>query len=241
MTDKELINLFVEYLAGNGNPGLKIDAWPDEENRQSSEIDAIAGPFAIEHSSVDTVPNQRRDSVRFLQVVKTLHDEFDGKLSFRLTLTLPYEGIQTGQNWAAITDALREWVLNEATKLTIGAHRVADIPGVPFEFQAMKRSSNSTGLFFGRFVPKDNTLPIRLKEQLDRKADKLSRYKDKGRITVLLVESDDIALMDDSKMWVALRQAYPKGLPNGVDQIWFADTSIPDESLFTDMTLAVNR
>lgn len=84
-------------------------------------------------------------------------------------------------------------------------------------------------------------LPGRLREQLDRKTGKLSRYKDEGKTTILLVESGDIALMDDSIMWDSLRQAYPSGLPCGVDQIWFADTSIRQEIIFTDMTRAMTR
>ena len=78
-------------------------------------------------------------------------------------------------------------------------------------------------------------------EQLDRKIEKLSPYKNQNKTTILLVESDDIALMDDGIMWDGLGSAYPKGLPEGLDQIWFADTSIPEEVLFTDMTQAVNR
>jgi hypothetical protein len=62
------------YLGRNANPGLKVNARPDEVNRLSSDIDAIAGPFAIEHSSIDTVLNQRRDSAWFLKVVKVLED-----------------------------------------------------------------------------------------------------------------------------------------------------------------------
>ena len=70
LTDKQVISLFVEYLATQGNPGLKVDTWPDEENRQSSDIDAIAGHLAIEHSSFDTIPNQRRNAAWFVQVVR---------------------------------------------------------------------------------------------------------------------------------------------------------------------------
>ncbi len=47
--------------------------------------------------------------------------------------------------------------------------------------------------------------------------------------------------MNDGIMWDALRSAYPDGLPQGVDQIWFADTSILEEILFADMTKAVGR
>lgn len=241
LTDKEIISIFVDYLRRNGNPGLIVDAWPDEGNRQSSDIDAIAGPFAIEHSSVDTVANQRRDSAWFLKAVDGLEGELGGKLLFRLVLTLPYEGVQRGQDWSKIRGALREWILNESPKLAIGSHAVNDISEIPFEFHATKRKSDRPGLLFGRFEPDIKMFPSRLREQLDRKAGKLSRYRAEGKITILLVESDDIALMDDSIMWDGLKQAYPTGLPGGVDQIWFADTSIREEVVFTDMTKAVAR
>jgi hypothetical protein len=241
LSDKDVISLFVKYLANKDQPGLQVDIWPDQETRQSSAIDAIAGKFAIEHTSIDTLPNQRRDSAWFIRVVKPLEDEFRCTLPFRLNLTLPYEGIQTGQDWSGITSALKNWILNESPKLAMGAHTIEDVPGIPFEFYAMKKSSIRTGLLLGRFAPNDHTLPDRLRDQLDRKIEKLSPYKAQNKTTILLVESDDIALMNDGIMWDGLRLAYPDGLPQGLDQIWFADTSIPEELLFTEMTQAVIR
>jgi hypothetical protein len=240
-SDKEVISLFVKYLANENYPGLEVDTWPDEKTRQSAEIDAIAGNFAIEHTSVDTIPNQRRDSAWFEQVVKPLEDEFRCTLPFGLNLTLPYEGIQTGQDWSGITNALRNWVLNDSPGLSMGHHTIRDVPGIPFEFYAKKRDSSLTGLLFARVAPNDQTLPNRLREQLDPKIKKLSPYKNQNKTTILLVESDDIALMNDGIMWDGLRSAYLKGLPQGLDQIWFADTSIPEKVLFTDMTQSVNR
>ena len=239
LTDKKVIVLFVKYLADQGHHGIEVDAWPDEE--RPSEIDAIAGPFGIEHTSVDTIPNQRRDGAWFVRVVKPLEDEFRCRLPFRLVLTFPYEGIQTGQDWSRITTALRNWILDIAPKLPIGTHTIKGVPGIPFEFYATKRSSSRAGLLFSRFAPNDQTFPDRLREHLDRKVRKLSPYKRKSKTTILLVESDDIALMNDGIMWDGLRSAYPDGLPQGLDQIWFADTSIPEEILFTDMTQAVVR
>jgi len=241
LTDKELIGRFVEYLSKNGRPGITVTDWPDKRNRQSSDIDAIAGSLAIEHSSVDTIPNQRRDSARFLRVVEALEDEFNSKLPFRLSVTFPYEAIQSGQNWSEITSAVRDWLLNEAPKLEMGSHIVRSAIGIPFEFRVMKKNSNRNGLLFGRMAPKDQSFPSRLKKQLDQKIDKLSLYKAKNKNTVLLVESDDVALMNDGFMWEGLRLAYPNGMPKGLDEIWFADTSIPEEIIFTNMTKAVDR
>lgn len=241
LTDKRVIGLFVNFLVNNGNTGLTISSWPDEENRQTSDIDAIAGSFAIEHSSVDTVQDQRRDSAWFLEVVKPLEEEFFHKLPFRLNLILPYEGIQRGQKWPKITSALLSWIRDESPKLAFGSHEVRSTPGIPFTFHVIKKRSDRPGLILGRFAPDIQGLSSRLRKQLDRKAVKLSRYKSEGKITILLVESNDIALMDDSKMWESLKQAYPNGLPDGVDQVWYADSSIPENILFTEMTRAFIR
>jgi hypothetical protein len=74
MTDREVVEEFVANLRRLGHRDLEISSRPDEGNRKSQDVDAIAGPFAIEHTSVDTVPNQRRDSDYFLQVFGVLED-----------------------------------------------------------------------------------------------------------------------------------------------------------------------
>ncbi len=78
-------------------------------------------------------------------------------------------------------------------------------------------------------------------QQFKRKAAKLSKYHDRGLITILLVESEDLALMDESMMFDSIRAAYPAGLPDGVNKIWFADTSIPSEIEFVDFTSHIEK
>ncbi len=242
LSDKELISLFVKHLAQNGRAEITVTAWPDETNRQLPDIDAVAGDYAIEHSSFDTIPNQRRDSAWFEQVVRSLQDEFRFNLPYRLILTFPYAAIQRGQNWSGITTALRVWLLNDSPLSEMNSYYVKDVPGIPFTFHVNKRICNHkrfNRLLFGRFVPNDSTFLHRLREQLDRKINKLSPYKNKGKTTILLVESEDMAFMDDGIMWDGLRGAYPDGMPQGLDEIWFADTSIPEEILFDDLTQSV--
>ena len=66
---------------------------------------------------------------------------------------------------------------------------------------------------------------MRIKKLLDRKAKKLAKYAE-DYMTVLLVENNDIALMNDQMMCEAIRGAYPEGLPKGVEQLWYADTAV---------------
>ena len=64
-------------------------------------------------------------------------------------------------------------------------------------------------------------------------------YQKKGFTTILLVESDDIALMNEDVMLDGIREAFLGSLPEGVDRIWYADTSIPKHLLFYDFTKCI--
>ena len=61
-------------------------------------------------------------------------------------------------------------------------------------------------------------------------------YKAKGYQTVLLVEKKSIVLVSELKMLNAIRKAYPDGLPTYLDEIWYADTSIPSQIAFKNFT-----
>ncbi|MCZ6622819.1 MAG: hypothetical protein O7B35_01070 [Deltaproteobacteria bacterium] len=221
--DCEVIKAFVAYLRVRGHLGLRIESRPDKENRESSDIDAISGEFALEHTSVDTLPNQRRDADWFTCVVSGLEDELSTSPSCRLRITLEYHAVSTGQDWLSIREALKIWITHEVPHLADGSH-------------VTNSSDRPHGLFFARYKPVDDTLPARIRTQFDRKAQKLAKYQNAGKTTVLLVENSDIALMNDQKMLEAIRRAYPDGLPVGVDELWYADTAILDNIDFNDFT-----
>jgi hypothetical protein len=231
MHDRELIKAFVDYLQENGYPTIKIDCWPEDKNPNISDIDAVAGQFAIEHTSVDTLPNQRRNSDWFMLVVGGLKNEINS-IPFRLRIMIEYGALGKGQKWKAIRESLKKWIINDAYNLIDGRHLVVNVPGIPFRMHVMKQSNRPAVLFFGRFEPDDDTLHIRVRNLLDRKARKVAKYHKSGTTTVLLIENDDIALMNEFRMLKAIQEAYPEGLPGGVDEIWYADTSIPTEIEF---------
>lgn len=227
MNERDVIEAFVQHL----QPGLCVDAWPEDKNRTSPEIDAIAGSFAIEHTSIDTFPEQRGNSDWFMRAAGSLEQDISNKISFRLRITLEYEAIVKRQNWNAIRSALDTWITSEAPKLPDGHHK-REIKGIPFRLHLSKTRDRPPGVYFGRFEPQphDDTLASRIKELFERKAEKLAKYPDK--VKVLLVENDDIALMNTPKMRDAIEKAFPADLPQGVDQLWYADTSIPSEVEF---------
>ena len=75
MKDYIVIEAFVDYLRDNGFPDLCIDRRPDEENRQSKDIDAIAGQFGIEHTFIPRFQDQKAQEDRFKQAMEGLESE----------------------------------------------------------------------------------------------------------------------------------------------------------------------
>jgi len=242
MEDHKVVDEFVKYLRNNGYKGIKIDARPenDKNTPANMRIDAIAGQFAIEHTSIDTLPNQRGRSGWFMQVVGGLEEELP-RLPYRLNITLEYEAITIGQNWEDIRNALRSWITQNSADLKDGRHILDNVPGVPFRLRVTKQSDRPPRIIFGRIAPEDESLPERIRQHLDSKIKKLAPYQERGFITVLLIESEDVALMNESKMLDALRKAYPEGLPTIINKIWFVDTSISTEILFRDFSDLVIR
>jgi hypothetical protein len=236
MEQREVIEAFVSYLRDHGYPSLEVERWPDEENRTSPDIDAIAGPLAIEHTSIDTLPKQRRDAHWFMRVAGELEQELQTKPSFRLNVTLAYDAIPKGQDWDAIRASLRTWIANDTPALSDGRHILENLPGIPFRVDVVKSSNRRPGVYFSRREPKDDTLHERIRESFERKAVKLSKYHADGKATILLIENDDIALMNEWKLLEAIRTAYPKCPPDGVEQVWYADSSIPSEIQFQNLT-----
>lgn len=82
--DRAIVLRFVEHLRTDGRAALKVDCWPEDENPGHSEIEAIAGDLAIEHTSIDTLPQQRRIGDHFEEALAIL-ERLPASLGWRLT------------------------------------------------------------------------------------------------------------------------------------------------------------
>lgn len=239
MKDYEIVAAFIEHLQEHGYPGLRICQYPDQRNRRSPDIEAIAGPFAIEHTSIDTLPNQRRNNDWFIRVIGKLEQELQSQISFRLSIIFPYDAVTKGQDWTTIRENLKNWILEKAPRLECGRHLLNNIRDIPFQLTVFKEHDLAPAVRFSRFPPDNAYLPDRIKKLLDRKAEKLKKYQYLGKTTILLIESNDIALMDiqGRKILDAVREAYPFGLPTGVNEIWYVDTAeLPNRIRFKNFT-----
>ena len=239
--DKNTITKFVNHLRKNGYPDLKIDRWPDRENRTTPEIDAIAGQFAIEHTSIDTLSNQRESDDWFLRIIGDLESELANKLTFNLMVRFEYEVFTQKHNWKLLHEALKRFIVEDTPTLGSGYHKLDDVPGISFTIHLDKSTESPVfGLRFARLSPQGlrpelpwcqnrKQPPVRsnFRPQLDSKIQKLVRYKADGKTKVLLIENPDF-LKDHSTLLYWITEVYPQGFSADVDQIWYAGRYNPD-------------
>jgi hypothetical protein len=230
--DRAIVKRFVDHLRDEGRSGLNVDCWPEDENPGQSEIEAIAGDLAIEHTSIDTLPHQRTIGDHFEEALAILEQL---PVSARLAINVPYELVEVGTDWNAFRLALAHWILNIAPGLPDGVHEM-ELPGTGLRCTADKNSDWQHRVVLSRPAPNDDTLPARVAVQIRRKAKKLARYKAKGYTTVLLLETKDSSLMNQHKMLDAAREGLGGAMIPGVDQIWYVEA---DGYVTIDLTSAL--
>jgi hypothetical protein len=232
LTQKELIERFVAKYNEKQGSHYVITRYPDEENRETRDIDALAeeknkSALAIEHTRVQTFANEKLDSSRFIkicgQLESELKDAFDGDVS----MTIQTFAIHPGTDWDGTRKSLRTWLLANVPNLPwdhMGTHHV---DGVPFVISLEKLESQIRLFTVSRFAPPGykSELIEMMKAALVNKNEQLEKYRQQYAQTVLLMESEDLALVSWSILYMGFLQAAEAVSTPNIDQVWLARTS----------------
>lgn len=220
----ECIDQFVAVLRTNGYPDLRVEDYPDERN--SGDIDAIAGSFAIEHTSVDGIPDQRGHDARFSKLIEGLRDELK-HFDFQANVTFSYNDLLelTTQSIPSTRTALIDWLREVLPQLPDGQHHFSRTPSLPFTILIRKWGARRPGILFVRDTIEDRTATDELRFHLTRKAKKLKLYKERpeGYTTVLLVDLNGSTLMSLYELTELLYASFEDASIDGVDEVWCVD------------------
>ena len=161
--------------------------------------------FAVEHTRIESFPNQITEGKRFVQLLEPLETELAGLLSgaFFLVVDVGAARVPAAQH-VEVRRALAEWILANGDALdaeeTTGPYGNCEItttpPGVPFEVMLHRDCNYESRLFTGQRLVGDrqSLRRERIAKALARKSPKLLAARDDGCISVLILESDDVAL-----------------------------------------------
>jgi hypothetical protein len=237
MEAKTIVERFIEKYNGCQRNEYRISRWPDEENRNARDIDAVAESgaeplLAIEHTKVETFFNQIQDAARFAKYYGELETELKHAFDFDLMLTLPIFAFVTGTKWGNVRDTIRDWLVRYAADFDDG-YSSHQINGVPFTVGISKNITGSKLFTVARRAPSDRDVHIELAqsfaESLSDKNDQLTQYRASGANTILILESPDIALVSHISLYKAFLQAQAIIPTPNIDEFWLACTYDPED------------
>lgn len=230
---KNKISVVLSTLNEGEKGTFQITKWPDEENRSSKDCDALAQDnqgrnLAIEHTRIETFENQAQDSRRFVETFEPIIPEIENKLKCKICITLPTFALSIGQNWKGIARTLQTYLIEKGETLPWGDSRHENIPGIPFRF-AVDRNQARSGL--ARWAPqvdRVDELSKLIKNAFERKKKQLAQYKQQGFRTMLILDSEDIALIGHIEAYKAFLIASDFTVVEPFDCIWFLRMYGPD-------------
>lgn len=234
---KELITRLVDRYNKAQVCQYRITRWPDEEQRTTRACDAFAEaagatPLAIEHTKIETFMSRKLDDARFQKIFASLEAELKGSFPCWVELWVPTFALQPGTDWNRVKSSLKAWLMRRIQTLSEGRAKY-EVPGVPFPVTVEKDSDLRASFLVGRLVPpgKDDKMELvdAFSSALTDKNEQLAEYWRSGARTLLLAESDDIALVSAVTLYKAFLCAQSRvSFPN-IEQVWMAHTYAPEK------------
>jgi hypothetical protein len=229
MTEAEAIQRVLDAINGAIGSSYVVTRHPDLDNRMSRDVDAYAEssglkPLAIEHTEILSLREQNRDSAWFVSALGDLEQELAGVFPFHLDIVVPYIYVAPGSNWERVRRLVREWLVANCAALPDGYARF-DVPGVPFGLALWKRkSADGDGrVLLMREVPPGDREALLLQEMhrsLSHKYERLADYRQGGAASVLVLQSEDIALVSPQSLYEAFLRATRQEPRPALDQVW---------------------
>lgn len=226
--------------------------FPDESNRKTKDVDCLAIKdgirYCIEHTSYDTLKNQRQKNDYFLKSIKGIEERYRN-LNYRLNICIEWDAIKKkgdAKSFSKINSSIQKWIKDESpfieacTSYPLKIHKIQNYDGLTIDFSISKQIGNlNKGVFITRGINNKNKKEFeesflnknKMDEQLKRKIKKLNLNKYHDCKKILILESNDIALMNKTRIEKAVVNYFSQSQLN-VNQIWYCDTSIKPSSFY---------
>jgi hypothetical protein len=168
-------------------------------------FDTPTAKFALEHTRLEGFSNQIREGKLFAELLAPLETELRGKPpgTFFLIVDVGTAKAPSTEH-PEIRKILAEWILANGAELEPDEQSVPDAncditerrPGLPFDVTLHRDADYDSQLFIIQNLVGDlqELRRERVRTALDRKCPKLRRASQDGRVSVFVLESNDLAL-----------------------------------------------
>lgn len=208
--------------------------YPDEVKRQEKAIDLIAynsQTHLFEHTRIESFPKQIASDNRLTDLLGPLEESLNETLPGpgQCVLYVDKDSILGKKNYSRTREILEEWVRIIAPRIEIGSKKEEYLSEIDIRV-ALRRSHGKDGKFgIGRYLPNDleRERQKRMRDVLEAKFPKLSQEKSKvGGISVIVLESNDIALANNALIAGALKTELDKKQVDIPDEIYLVETEL---------------
>lgn len=226
-----------KFIASNSNSSVSDPVEPDEVERGEKAVDYQfkVGEciYVMEHTRIESYPKQIEDGRKLFDLLEPIKAGLQDAIPvgrYRLTIKALTSTQLSYKEHRKIRDKIKAWVMEKAPLLIPTDRKAASVTenpkGVPFEITLTRGVSNTPGVYIARYVPEDlEVLRLqRMKTALSEKCPKLSKAKMKADRSVLLLESNDVALGNVDEIWNALDKALRSRVDDHPDEIYLIET-----------------
>lgn len=240
--EKRVCKAVIDIIEKRKNVLVEKIEYPDEQERNEQAVDMLlkcsSGEMVLEHTRIESYPYQIDDWSQIRKLLKPLQTMLDAKLPApgNYVLSVDVGATKGAKRTEVIQKALIKWIKEKAPLLQLGSPDVApdhykrEKPdGVPFEVTLYRWPGNDGKFLIIEDAPADlaEKKRERIREALEEKCPKLWRARGNKRVSILVLELDDISL--GNHIWVgkALEQelAHRNDAP---DEIYLIQTELDD-------------
>jgi len=220
---------------------LTIDRiyYPDKDKRNKGPsvdrlIKCVRVEIVLEHTLIESYPEQIADRKMVANLLGPLRTELAAQLPTpgHYQLSIDVGAVKGAKDNERIQKALIIWIKEKAPTLKLGSpdvapnHLIREKPvGVPFEVTLYRFPRRDGQFQINLQAPEDleEKRRERIRKALDEKCPKLCKAKGENRISILLLESDDIFLGNDLEIAEIVTQelAVRNDAP---DEVYLVDT-----------------
>jgi len=238
--EKAVCKTIANFIANRKNQVIRRIDYPDENERNTPAVDMLIEcpgvEIVLEHTKIESYPEQIVDGCRIKKLLGPIKSEFEGQLPLpgHYELLIAIGAVKGAKQSKLIRERLIKWIEEKAPLLKIGSsdvapeHYISEKPaGVPFEVTLYRWPGRDGKFTWCLFAPEDleDMRERRISKALEEKCPKLCKAKGSNRISILLLESDDISLANSFLISRALAKEIASR-PDVPDEIYLAETEI---------------
>jgi len=242
MHQKEVCEAVIGLMEKRKNESIKKVSVPDENERNKKAVDLhLSGDnteYHLEHTLIESFPEQITDGKRIMNLLAPLEKTLASRMPpGHFGLAVSSGAVAGATDTKNIQSSLTKWILEKAPLLSEQAsakkvyirHREIP-PNVPFEVELSCESRLDDGFYVCRFAPEE--LEVKRRERvhdaLGNKCPKLKAAKvENGSRSVLVLESNDIALANHIAIANAFTDELNKRTDDIPDEAYLVETEIP--------------